>query len=192
MAHPTYNMITNTHICQASGDEFMNIHASKDTTSPQVETINDFRKFLCILVPRLEIQDVYQSKTGFPFPNSIILVICHCRSSHKWAPTTLQSFWNCWNSERHSNDNIYRDNNVLLCKLRAVSFGEIMSFVTRYLTDNVQILPTTGVPSGLVSISTSYAYCHNILLASIRQGECVIVTFHNGVNCCYWEYMWSS
>lgn len=156
--HPAYNMITNTHICQAFGlicDELMNIHASNSTTSPQIGTIKMTWEISWFSRPSSWDPRCLSIKKWIPL--SQLNRPCHMPLSmhfHQWTPTTLAILLKMSMHPMAT----FIETTICFCanstfpreeRTCIISFEEIVSFVTGYLRKNVQILSTSGAPPGL-------------------------------------------
>lgn len=160
LVHPTYNMITKYPYLLGIWLDLRWVYEYPCLQRCRLSSNQHHKwheKFLCIVIPRLEIQGVYQSTSRFPFPNSNHP--CHMPLSkrfHQWTPTTLAILLKLskfgaalqWRHSLRQPSAFVQTPPCLEKREHPVSF-EVVSFVTRYLRKNVQILSTSGAPPGL-------------------------------------------
>ena len=187
---PASNMIVDSRKCQAAGlicDEFVNILAFDDLTSPQIETINDFqRNFFVESSLVLGSEMSLDRNLGSPLPtrsflSSAIAEALPSINTHNLG-TILEIFGIRYGTPMAS----MIETTARLCgnpalpgeeRTCASSLEEIMAFATTRLGKNVQTLATTGAPTESASAPTSTAPVKVVGYRkhSIEDGKQVVV-----------------
>ena len=170
LVNHAYNMIVDPRKCQAVGlicDEFVNIHAFNDVTSPQIVTINDLqRNFFVESSLVLGSEMSLDRNLGSPFPTRSFLSSAIAEALPSINTHNLGKILEIFGIRYGTPMASMIETTARLCgdpalpgeeRACAVSFEEIMAFATTHLGENVQLLATTGAPAESAPTSTSTA-----------------------------------
>ena len=184
------NMIVDSNKCQAAGlicDEFVNIHAFNDVTSPQIETINDFqRNFFVESSLVLGSEMSLDRNLGSPFPTRSFLSSAIAEALPSINTHNLVKILEIFGIRYGTPMASIIEATARLCgdpalpgeeRTCAVSLEEIMAFATTHLGNNVQLLATTGAPaeSALASTSTAPMKVMGYRKQSVEDGKRAVV-----------------
>jgi hypothetical protein len=170
LVDPASNMIMDSNKCQAAGlicDEFVNLHAFNDVTSPQIETINDLqRNFFVESSLVLGSEMSLDRNLGSPFPTRSFLSSAIAEALPLINTHNLSNILEIFGIRYGTPMASMIKTTARLCgdpalpgeeRACAVSLEEIMTFATTHLGNNVQLLATTGAPAESAHASTSTA-----------------------------------
>jgi hypothetical protein len=164
------NMIVDSNKCQAAGlicDEFLNIHAFNDVTSPHIETVNDLqRNFFVESSLVLGSEMSLHQNLGSPFPTRSFLSSAIAGALPSIDTHNLGKILEIFGIRYGTPMARMIETTTRLCgdpalpgeeRACATSFEEIMAFATTHLGNNVQLLATTGAPAESAPASTPTA-----------------------------------